>query len=1166
MKKFLLLISFMMPMVAMAFTTATTENVKANFAAHWTNNVYPRMYGSAEEVQRVKDLYEANDPLVVKAVNTLISEADAALTKPIPTWGLDDANLRVSSVHTIAKEFAPQLTIAYMLTGDEKYAVRAWQVVQTLYTYQDWGVQTESPWKDRHFLDTGIGAHNVAMLYDGLSGWMNEAQKDSLYQMSRKYVFLPAQKQYTGEAQRTWGWMYANNNWNGICNGGIISACLTMMEHEPDFLADIAARAINCLPNYINSFEPDGQSEEGLMYWSYGLMYTITAFDVMNRVLGTTYGYADTNGMQKTGYFPVFTSGPVVSLNIGDDPIKNSRANSMFWFSKYLNSPALARFQYDLLVENNTAMPWYDLFHYNPELVEQGGAVDVALDNYTRGIDVYTFIENWNSKEAMFLSVHGGSNTANHGHLDAGSFDIQAFGEVFANGNLGSDNYTYPGYFDYGDKDNNDCLPRYKDPNREPTSSQRWHFYRLRAEGKNCVVFNPDYRADQNPKQEAVSKNFFHSSDKVGSGAINLNMIYDRDVNTYTRGFRLDREHKMITIQDDIAAKSNKDIWWSMHTKASVTLSADKKTAILNLNGKSMKAYLRAPADGEFQVLSATYLDGRTFPLTRNSSNSNFRKLAVKLADTKNTLIRVEFTPADTLMADEIFDNFEGFCYKYELVNLSKVTTNVENPHKDEVNGSDLVMCHVRLPQAAEYAGVKTTSKPISVGMGAGQVRFMKVKLLKETLGDVQLKLENGTNGEVALYRPTQNPTKVGEWEEYTFDLFTDADGVSRQGTTFGLMFLMPDMSGVSEDSITTYIDDIRFTNVIDDNPDNVAFSQVQIEGVDYAERTSNSLRLKWNAAEGAVKYMVIADGVQMEELTDTTIVLNELESGRTYDFSVVAENVNGQTCVASLVLPVKPRLVNGHYELIDDAESLMEWEKEGEYVNLYSNQENTVKNIVNSSDYCLKFNRQAQSHGNAAMSCVRDLFQFDSSSFRYLHVKMYRGTQGGMAVRLANETDTLFVEKPLNEADTLKKAEWVDYVFDLTNDVQGKSYTSLAIFPDRTEKWSSSKNYFIDDVCLSSDARPFTSGFSWETALEEVKTDAVDMHYAHGSIFYLPVAGARNNMEIYDVTGHKVASDIYDAIGDEERAFMVALPSGIYIGKLSVGSRVYTGKLYVMQ
>lgn len=1164
MKKFLLLISFMMPMVTMAFTTATTENVKANFAAHWTNNVYPRMYGSAEEVQRVKDLYAANDPLVVKAVNTLISEADAALTKPIPTWGLDDANLRVSSVHTIAKEFAPQLTIAYMLTGDEKYAVRAWQVVQTLYTYQDWGVQTVSPWKDRHFLDTGIGAHNVAMLYDGLSGWMDEAQKDSLYQMSRKYVFLPAQKQYTGEAQRTWGWMYANNNWNGICNGGIISACLTMMEHEPDFLADIAARAINCLPNYINSFEPDGQSEEGLMYWSYGLMYTITAFDVMSRVLGTTYGYADTNGMQKTGYFPVFTSGPVVSLNIGDDPIKNSRANSMFWFSKYLNSPALARFQYDLLVENNTAMPWYDLFHYNPELVEQGASVDVALDNYTRGIDVYTFIENWYSKDAMFLSVHGGSNMANHGHLDAGSFDIQAFGQVFANGNLGSDDYTYPGYFDYGDKENNDCLPRYKDPNREPTSSQRWHFYRLRAEGKNCVVFNPDYRADQNPKQEAVSKNFFHSSDKVGSGAINLNMIHDRDVNTYTRGFRLDREHKMITIQDDIAAKSDKDIWWSMHTRANVALSADKKTAVLTLNGKSLKATLRAPQDGEFQVLNATYLEGRTFPLTRNSSNSNFRKLAINLPEAKNTLIRVEFTPADSLMTEELFDNFEGFCYNYELVNLSNITTNVENPHRDEVNGSDLVMRHIKLPGAANYAGVKTVSKPISVGMGAGQVRFMKVKLLKETLGDVQLKLENGTNGEVALYHPTQNPTKVGEWEEYTFDLFTDAEGVSRQGTTFGLLFLMPDMTPVSEsDSLTTYIDDIRFTNVIDDNPENIVFSQQQIIGLDYGNRTSNSLDLAWSQIADAVKYRVIADGVQVKEVTDTTAALIGLESGQVYNFSVVAENGNGQTCIASEVLPVMPRFVAGHYELIDDAEGQMEWTAEGQYTNLYLNQENTVKNTVNASDYCFKFNRQAQSNGNAAMSCSRDLFDFTQSSFRYLHVKMYRGTQGGMAIRLANATDTIWVQKPLNEEDTLKKAEWIDYVFDLNQKVEGKSYTSLSIFPDRTVKWSSSKNYFIDDICLSSDERPFSAGFGWETALNEPYTEEMTVFYVDGYLNYRPLTGC-NRFEVFDIRGCKIATDIYTAVDGQIRSFACTLPQGIYITKLSAGAETFVRKICV--
>jgi hypothetical protein len=65
-----------------------------------------------------------------------------------------------------------------------------------------------------------------------------------------------------------WKWYLANNNWNGICNSGLIVAALAMYEENPDFLSQVIAAAMNCLPHYLVEFEPDGQSEEGLMYWS----------------------------------------------------------------------------------------------------------------------------------------------------------------------------------------------------------------------------------------------------------------------------------------------------------------------------------------------------------------------------------------------------------------------------------------------------------------------------------------------------------------------------------------------------------------------------------------------------------------------------------------------------------------------------------------------------------------------------------------------------------------------------------------------------------------------------------------------------------------------------------------------------------------------------------
>ena len=53
----------------------------------------------------------------------------------------------------------------------------------------------------------------------------------------------------------------------------------------------------------MQSFEPDGASEEGLMYWSYGLTNAFLALEAMQRNLTTTYGLTDLNGISKTGIY-----------------------------------------------------------------------------------------------------------------------------------------------------------------------------------------------------------------------------------------------------------------------------------------------------------------------------------------------------------------------------------------------------------------------------------------------------------------------------------------------------------------------------------------------------------------------------------------------------------------------------------------------------------------------------------------------------------------------------------------------------------------------------------------------------------------------------------------------------------------------------------------------
>lgn len=610
----------------------TKEQVKQAFKATVTSEVHPRLFFNKNDIDRINQLYIAKDPIITLGYNQMKRSADNALSKPLLEYKLDEANLRISSIHSFSSQLA-DLVLMFQLTKDKKYAEKAWAQLEKMIDYPDWGA-------NRHFLDSGIACFEFALAYDGLFDYLSNDQKKALKDAVLKQVFNPGKELM----DRDVFWHNATYNWNGICNGGLIVASLTMFEDNPEYFSGVIAQAASKLPNYINEFNPDGQGEEGVGYWNYGLRYTSLAFEDMQRLLGTTFKIDDQPGFKKTGWFPIYMSGPVTTMNFGDDAIKKDKVLSMFWFAKQNKDAELAKRQYELCLQNKSVF-WTDMVYYDPKLVQQKSTkLEIPKEVYIKGIEVMSLRENW-SNDGLFVGMHGGDNNANHGHLDAGTFEIQGLGKVWANGGLGSDKYTYPGYF-------KKTIPDYTDKIKPITEAGRWHFYRLRAEGKNCIVINPDSRPDQNP--HGVAKLLEQgTSENDGFYFLDLTECYNRDVSSYLRGIKLNRANRTIEVQDEIKALKRSTIWWSMHTKANIGIADDGRTAVLTIGDQKMVARIVGEEDAKFCELPATYLPTQSFPLTINSLNEGFRKLAIQLTDVKDVTIRVDFTPMEAKYKNE---------------------------------------------------------------------------------------------------------------------------------------------------------------------------------------------------------------------------------------------------------------------------------------------------------------------------------------------------------------------------------------------------------------------------------------------------------------------------------------------------------------------------------
>ena len=629
----------------------TPAIVTACFFGTGQTNIHPRIFYSASDIQRIKSL-ALTDIAAKAAYDEIISTANNLLSKPVLKWGLDAANLRIANIHTIGNDHLPALVLAYQFTSDTRYAQRCWDQLAEMMTWSDWGA-------GRHFLDTGIGIKGVAMAYDGLYNFLTPTQRSQIVAASRKYALEPGLAQMKGGSS-PFAWYLTDNNWNGICHGGLIDAALAMFESDAPFMSQVVSIAANQTLTYMKSLEPDGASREGMMYWDYGLTNTFMSYEAMSRVLSTTYGLAEQPGFVKTGWFPFLVTAPSGTVSVGDDYLYNSKSgkfSSRFWFAKKFNDPNLAKTHFEAVKAKSGSATgglngWMDLLAYDPGLIAQGQAVSLPLSGIVRGLD-YMFVRENGTDDSYYLGMHGGDNNASHGHLDAGTFFLHAKGEVFATGSLGTTNPYPADYFSSSSPDYNDA------PTLTASKVGRNSYYRVRTEGKSCVVFNPDARPMQNPAGFCIVEKELNDA-SGGCYVLNMNSIYSRDAYVYKRGIKLNRTTNVTTIQDEFIPRTSSTVYWLMHTVANVSINpSNKMIAKLTIGSKVIYAIIKSPSDATFEYVPSSsgnvnYLS-ETKPIFatimngKDKTNGSYGKLQFKLTGVPtSTTIRVDFVDAMT--------------------------------------------------------------------------------------------------------------------------------------------------------------------------------------------------------------------------------------------------------------------------------------------------------------------------------------------------------------------------------------------------------------------------------------------------------------------------------------------------------------------------------------
>ncbi|MGC9453232.1 MAG: heparinase II/III domain-containing protein [Phycisphaerae bacterium] len=541
---------------------------------------HPRLIVTEERLEELRRM-EHDDEMLARCRRDLMERAEGYLNaEPLKYEKVGPRLLHISR-DCLERVYA--LSLAWRLTGEEKYAEAARRNLLAVCAFDDWNPS--------HFLDTAEMTHAVGIGYDWLYDYLDEQTRRTLREAIVAKGLEPGLQGYRGGV---W-WSRSDYNWNQVCNGGLLVGALAIAEHEPDKAAEIVRRAVKSLPMALGSYEPEGAWAEGPGYWNYATRYTVVALSALDTALGTDFGLSDRNGLRLAGYFPLYTTGPTGELfNFADVGTHAARRNlpELLYLARIYNEPTFAAAEHEAI--RRFGAKTRDYVWYVPV---EGEPKELELDKLYRGpADIGIMRSSWDDPDAVFVGVKAGRNRINHSHLDAGSFVMDAMGVRWAM-DLGKDNYNLPGYWD------------------SRPEGRRWTYFRLGSLGHNVPVIN-----GRNQNVDAVAE-FTDFGD--GKAVVDLTSAYRDFAANVVREVELVDDRRAVVIRDRFALKAECDITWQMFTEADIEVREDG-SAVLSLGGKQLRATLESPNGAGFSVASAEQEPPE-------ATNEGIRRLVVRL-------------------------------------------------------------------------------------------------------------------------------------------------------------------------------------------------------------------------------------------------------------------------------------------------------------------------------------------------------------------------------------------------------------------------------------------------------------------------------------------------------------------------------------------------------
>jgi len=505
---------------------------------------HPRLLATGAELAALRKSLDA-DPTRRALADAVVRQADFLQDVAPVERTLQGRRLLEQSRRCVKRVVV--LAMAYHLTGDARHARRCEKEMLAAARFDDFNPS--------HFLDTGEMTFALAIGYDWLYDQLDEdVRKEIRTAIVEKGCNLPFETRHKG-------WVRASNNWGQVCHGGLTAGALAVMEHEPDLAARTVHNALHNVTNSMRVYGPSGSYPEGPGYWNYGTSYNVMLIGVLESALGSDFGLTRAPGFNQTGQYVPIVCGPSGQFfNYADGGSGRGPQSAMYWFASRFDRPdwllgereelrdTIARLSADRAASSSDRLLPFALLWMKDKGKDQP-EVRMPLHWSSGGETPVTIHRSsWTDPNATFVGFKAGSPSANHGHMDTGSFVLDADGVRWAL-DLGAE-----GYHGIESRGMN-LWNRNQD-------SDRWTIFRQSNAGHNTLVIDGQLQhAAGSGKVTSFSedKAFPHS-------VVDMTSVYQGQADSVHRGMAMVRSREVL-IQDELTGlKPGSRVRWGMIT------------------------------------------------------------------------------------------------------------------------------------------------------------------------------------------------------------------------------------------------------------------------------------------------------------------------------------------------------------------------------------------------------------------------------------------------------------------------------------------------------------------------------------------------------------------------------------------------------------------------